>query len=94
MNKNKWRKLYNASGQFICPYCLQHFQIQSATLEHEPPRSRQKELGPSKLLLACKKCNNEKGALTAEEYEIWKTTKDYKTWALLETVRNGNTRRI
>lgn len=94
MKHNRWRKLYSASAQFICPYCLKHFPIQSATLEHEPPKSRQKELGPSKTLLACKKCNNEKGALTAAEYEIWKTTKDFQTWALLESIRNGNTRRM
>ena len=89
MTKSRWRKLYNASGQFVCPYCLQHFPIQSATLEHEPPKSRQKELGQSKTLLACKKCNNEKGALTAAEYQIWKTTKDFYTWNLLERIRNG-----
>ena len=69
-----------------------HFPIQKATLEHEPPKSRQKELGPSKIFLACKKCNNEKGALTAVEYEIWKTTKDLQTWSLLESIRNGNTK--
>lgn len=94
MHKKRWRKLYSVSAQFICPYCLKQFPIQSATLEHEPPKSRQNELGPSKILLACKKCNNEKGALTAAEYEIWKTTKDLQTWALLESIRNGNTRRM
>lgn len=90
--KKRWKRLYQASAQFICPYCLKHFPIQTATLEHEPPLSRQRELGPSKLFLACKKCNNEKGALTADEYEVWKHTKDFQVWARLEGIRNGNTR--
>ena len=51
-----------------------------ATLEHEPPQSRQEELGPSKTYLACRKCNNQKGALTVEEYAEWKR---------LEFIRNG-----
>lgn len=94
MKANRWKKLYSAQGQFVCPYCLLHFPIQTATIEHEPPISRQKELGESKLFLACKKCNNEKGALTAEEYEVWKKTKDYQTWARLEQIRNGNTKGV
>ena len=80
MTKSRWRKLYKAYGQFVCPYCLKHFPIQSATLEHEPPQSRQNEFGPSKTLLACKKCNHQKGALTAAEYAEWKQ---------LEFIRNG-----
>lgn len=94
MTISKWKKIYSAQGQFICPYCLLHFPIQKATIEHEPPLSRQKELGVSKLFLACKKCNNEKGALTADEYELWKTTKDYQTWVRLEQIRNGNTKGV
>ena len=94
MKKNRWKKLYQASAQFICPYCLQYFPIQTATLEHEPPLSRQRELGPSKLFLACKECNNEKGALTADEYEVWKRTKDFQIWARLEGIRNGNARGV
>ena len=88
--KNKWRKLYSTQIEFTCPYCLQQFPIIKATKEHEPPLSRQKELGASRILLACKKCNNEKGALSAEEYKRWKTTKNFAEFATLEAIRNGN----
>lgn len=80
MKKNKWKKLYKQSISFTCPYCLGTFPMTEATIEHEPPKSRQKELGKSKKILACEKCNNEKGALTAEEYIEWKR---------LEFIRNG-----
>lgn len=53
-----------------------------ATIEHEPPRSRAKELGVKPhTYLVCARCNNEKGALTLEEYNQWKR---------LELIRNGN----
>ena len=71
--RNKWRKLYSESVNFVCPYCLKTFPLSEATKEHEPPKSRQKELGKaSQIYLACKKCNNDKGALTAEEYAEYK----------------------
>ena len=88
--KNKWRKLYSAQIEFTCPYCLQQIPIIKATKQHEPPLSRQKELGASRILLACKKWNNEKGALSAEEYKRWKTTKNFAEFATLEAIRNGN----
>lgn len=80
MKKRKWKKLYSIDAKFTCPYCLKEFPLCEATIEHEPPRSRQKELGESEKLLACKHCNNEKGALTAKEYAEWKR---------LEFIRNG-----
>lgn len=72
MKNKKWKKLYGASVSFTCPYCLKNFPLSEATIEHEPPKSRQKECGESNKILACKKCNSEKGALTAEEYKLWK----------------------
>lgn len=80
MKARKWKKLYGASVSITCPYCLKIIPLAEATKEHEPPKSRQKELGESQIFLVCKKCNNEKGALTAEEYELWK---------MLEFIRNG-----
>lgn len=80
--KKRWRKLYDASVAIICPYCLKPIlNPADLSVEHEPPKSRQSELGDSKKIYACKKCNNEKGALTAEEYAEWKR---------LEFIRNGN----
>lgn len=76
----KWKKLYGQSVSFLCPYCLKFLPMSEASIEHEPPRSRQEELGESKKIIACTKCNNEKGALTAEEYTEWKR---------LEFIRHG-----
>lgn len=89
-----WKKIYGQTVNFVCPYCLEIKPMKQATLEHEPPKSRQKELGKSKTYLACKKCNNEKGALTADEYKLWKRPADYLTWVRLERIRNGNIRGI
>lgn len=80
MKRRKWKKLYSTEAIFTCPYCLKDLPLCEATIEHEPPRSRQTELGPSQNILACKHCNNQKGALTAEEYSEWKR---------LEFIRNG-----
>jgi len=66
--------------QIICPYCLKPIKPQDITIEHEPPRSRQQELGKSQTYYCCKHCNQQKGALTAEEYIEWKR---------LEFIRNG-----
>lgn len=76
----RWRKLYEAQTSFVCPYCLRTLPISKATREHEPAKSRQKECGASKIILACGHCNHQKGALTAEEYAEWKR---------LEFIRNG-----
>ena len=78
--KKRWRKLYSMDTTFTCPYCLRQFPIAEATKEHEPPKSRQAQCGPSKIVLACKRCNHQKGALTAAEYAQWKC---------LEFIRNG-----
>lgn len=78
--KKRWRKLYSMDTTFTCPYCLRQLPLSEATKEHEPPKSRQKELGTSRVILACYQCNNEKSALSAAEYAEWKR---------LEFIRNG-----
>lgn len=82
MKNRRWRKLYELQGTIVCPYCLKPITDPSQlTIEHEPPKSRQAELGKSsETFYACKKCNNQKGSLTAEEYVEWKR---------LERIRNG-----
>lgn len=81
MKQRKWKLLAKQSVAIICPYCLKPIIDRGdLSVEHEPPRSRQDELGPSRKIWACKKCNQEKGALTAEEYAEWKR---------LEFIRNG-----
>lgn len=77
----RWRKLYKESMSFVCPYCQKLVPITEATVEHEPPQSRQKELKEkSQTYIVCAKCNHEKGALTLEEY---------REWLRLEQIRNG-----
>lgn len=78
MKTKRWKKLYGHTVNFVCPYCLRAKPLAEATKEHEPPQSRQKELGPSLVYLVCKECNNEKGALTLEEYKEWKRLNDIR----------------
>lgn len=80
MTEKRWKKLYGQTISIVCPYCLKIVPVKEATVEHEPPRSRQEELGPSRMYLVCEECNHEKGALTADEYKVWK---------YLEYIRNG-----
>lgn len=63
---------------YICGLLIE--TKEDLTVDHEPPKSRQDELGASKLYPACKRCNHKKGALTLEEY---------KQWLKLENKRNG-----
>ncbi len=67
---------------FCCPYCLSRLPLSQSSIEHEPPQSRQNECGESKVILACKQCNNEKSALTETEYTQWKQ---------LNKIRGGKT---
>lgn len=76
----QWKQLYGNSVSFLCPYCLKLIPLKDATIEHEPPKSRQDELGKSKKFLVCAICNHEKGSLTADEYNQWKK---------LEFIRHG-----
>lgn len=78
--KKRWRKIARMNVLITCPYCLRQYPQSEMSIEHEPPRSRQKEFGPSKTVWACAKCNHEKGALTASEYAEWKR---------LNFIRNG-----
>lgn len=81
--RKKWRRLIGIQANIVCPYCLQPIKPGDSSIDHEPPKSRNQELGPSKLIQCCKKCNQEKGALTAAEYAEWKR---------LEFIRTGRFR--
>lgn len=85
----KWKRLYGLEATFVCPYCLETFPLKKATKDHLFPKSRGGSSEPSNIVLACKHCNNEKGALTPQEYELWKTTLDNEVWKRLEYIRNG-----
>ena len=88
--RNRWKNLYSKNLFFQCPYCMRILSMKEATKEFEPPISRQRELGPSRIIPACKECNSEKGALSAEEYKRWLTEKNYIEWCKLEDIRVGN----
>lgn len=76
----RWKKLYAIDGMFTCYYCLKKFPIGEATKDHKKPLSRFDDKSKENIVLCCRKCNNEKGALTAEEYDVWKR---------LDFIRNG-----
>ena len=81
MKQRRWKKLYGTQVTFVCPYCLKPVPLSQSTVEHEPPRSRQKELSvESQTYLVCADCNHKKGALTLDEY---------REWLRLEFIRNG-----
>lgn len=85
MKTRKWKKLYGSQVHFVCPYCFQILPMSLATVEHEPPLSRQKELNKkSETYYVCADCNHKKGALTLPEY---------REWLRLETIRNGGKQR-
>lgn len=85
----QWKKLYRLTATFICPYCHKEFPLNKATVEHLVPRSRGGTSDPANIVYACKFCNNQKGSLTPEEYQIWRTTLDVEEWKRLEFIRNG-----
>ena len=72
MKKKKWKKLYGASVTFCCPYCLKTFPLSEATRDHRIPASRGGKTEPDNIVLSCRQCNETKGALTPEEFIIWK----------------------
>ena len=85
----RWKQLYGLSATFICPYCLKEFQLKNATVDHMLPSSRGGSSESYNLVYSCKFCNNQKGALTPDEYATWKTTLDNEVWKRLEFIRNG-----
>ena len=85
----RWKQLYGINAVFVCPYCLKIYPIKKATVDHKKPYSRFHDNSDENKVLACRDCNNEKGSLTPEEYELWKTTEDLGEWYRLEFIRNG-----
>lgn len=84
MKQRRWKRLYGTEVSFVCPYCLKTLPLSEATRDHVIPRSRGGKTEPENIVLACGKCNQQKGALTADEYKEWKQ---------LEIIRNGGKQR-
>ena len=82
MREQRWRNLINSKEALYCCICGELIlDRKDASREHEPPLSRGGKRDQWKY--AHKKCNNQKGALTMEEYKLW---------CELEAKRNGKTR--
>ena len=69
----QWKKLYRLTATFICPYCGGEYPLNKATIDHVVPQSRGGKSEPCNMVWCCKFCNNQKGALTPEEYEKIRT---------------------
>ena len=69
----KFRNLiYTTPELLVCIICLEMITcVSQFSIDHEPPKSRQRTHGKSKLYYAHKACNHRKGSLTLEEYKIW-----------------------
>ena len=75
------RRLYRAAGG-SCAYCGRRCKIRPrealrweddhATIDHAVPQCRGGEDHWDNFILACFKCNGDKGELTAEEYRAWR----------------------
>lgn len=78
----KWREILNVKGDvLVCPYCLKVIPPKEISIDHKIPLSRGGKTVKENLVVCCKKCNQEKGSLTVEEYLEWKK---------LNFLRNGN----
>lgn len=85
MTKHEWKRimfLHVQSGGCICYLCGKLIEKQKDfSLDHSIPLSRGGKDDETNWRGSCKKCNWTKGALTVEEFKLWKQ---------LERLRNGN----
>lgn len=83
-SKKKWKKLYHEQIKMGICYCYLCGKLienkDDFSIEHRLPTSRGGYNTPANWCPSHKSCNNEKGALTYEEYREWKR---------LEFIRNG-----
>lgn len=71
--EQQWRTIIKQHlATIICPYCLEPIPEGHRTRDHKIPKSRGGKNEPENIVICCDKCNQEKGSLTPEEYEIWK----------------------
>lgn len=81
MKKRQKDILYSLHTTIICPYCLKPIDPGELTKDHKNAYARFHDNSPENIVFCCKKCNNEKGMLTAEEYKLY---------SILDKVRKGN----
>jgi 5-methylcytosine-specific restriction endonuclease McrA len=53
----------------FCAYCREPVTLDNSSLDHKIPKSRGGANTLSNLVLACRRCNRWKGALTVEEMQ-------------------------
>ena len=76
-----WRKATDRTGTLpmedarkivadppVCPYCEKQIPYKAVSVDHKQPKSRGGESSASNLVWCCYACNQQKGALTAEEF--------------------------
>lgn len=80
MKTKRWKKLYGHTVSFVCPYCLKTLPLAEATKDHKNPYGRFYDNSPENIVLCCRKDNEKKGMLTAEEYMLF---------MVLDRVRKG-----
>ena len=68
--KKAKKRLFSGKKKRPCHYCGAELSYKRATLDHLTPRSKGgKNIG--NLKLACRKCNQEKGAMTDDQYRAF-----------------------
>lgn len=57
---------------YYCEYCGKPIRRSGADIDHVNPQVRGGSNGLGNLVVSCPHCNRQKGAMTGEEYDIWK----------------------
>lgn len=88
MGKNSWLLARLKARELYCVICGELIlSAREVSREHEPPKSR----GGKIVGYAHKSCNQRKGALTQEEYDLWLHLENIRTGRLLceKKLRDG-----
>lgn len=67
---------YQMKGKDVCQYCYKKFAKEKMTIDHMFPIDFGGPTISDNLLPACKKCNNEKGNMTYQQYMAFLEAKD------------------
>ena len=69
-------RLFERDGERCC-YCKRKLKFQYATLEHVVPLSQGGSWNISNLLLACRRCNFNRGDMSVEDFKAGKRRKEH-----------------
>ena len=65
-------------GTLTCVYCEQPILFGQDSLDHKIPVSRNGKNSYENLCIACRKCNSSKGNKTVEEFEIYRSLRNWR----------------